>query len=425
LVLVASGAARRVRTGGELTRFHAVGPWAWLGFVVSLAAGLDVRRDLIGAWLRPQQGVSAERPLASINEGDEKMMVLGADLHKRSHTVAAVEAATGELFGEKTIQVGARGFASVLEWARARSSERVWALEDCRHVSGSFERFLIARGERVVRVAPRLMADSRRALRTRGKSDQIDALAVARAALRERIETLPAAQLAGVELDLRLLVDHRERLVPQRTALANDVRWNIHDLWPELTIPSRSLASAKWIGKLSRRLARAQHSARVRIARDELRRIADLTRAICALQQEIAALIAQAAPQLLDEPGCGPLTAAKLVGEIAGADRFSSDAKLARAAGLAPIPVSSGRTHRHHLDRGGNRQINAAIHRIALTRSRIHPETIAFIARKTAEGQTRRDAIRALKRHLARRIWHLLRTPPAVQTNPDHVNSLT
>jgi transposase len=313
----------------------------------------------------------------------------------------------------------------VLEWARGRSAQRVWALEDCRHVSGSFERFLIARGERVVRVAPRLMADSRRGLRDRGKSDQIDALAVARAALRERIETLPTAQLAGVELDLRLLVDHRERLVRQRTALTNDVRWNIHDLWPELTIPPRSLASAKWLGKLSRRLARAEQSPRVRIARDELRRIADLTRAICALEKEIAVLVAQAAPQLLDEPGCGPLTAAKLVGEIAGADRFSSDAKLARAAGLAPIPVSSGRTNRHRLDRGGNRQINAAIHRIALTRSRIHPETIAFIARKTAEGRTRRDAMRALKRHLARRIWHLLRTPPVSNTNPTNINFLT
>jgi transposase len=347
------------------------------------------------------------------------MMVLGADLHKSSHTVAAVEGPTGELLGSKTIQVGARGFAVVLEWARGLSAKRVWALEDCRHVSGSFERFLIARGERVVRVAPRLMADSRRALRDRGKSDQIDALAVARAALRERIETLPAAQLAGVELDLRLLVDHRERLVRQRVALGNDVRWNLHDLWPELAIPSRALFTAKWLAKIARRLARAEQTARVRIARDELRRIADLSRAIDALETEIGELVAQAAPQLLDEPGCGPLTAAKLVGEIAGADRFATDAKLARAAGLAPIPVSSGRTNRHRLDRGGNRQINAAIHRIALTRSRLHPETIAFLERKTAEGKTHREALRALKRHLARRIWHLLQPPtPKHETAP-------
>src|SRR3954454_15468545 len=103
---------------------------------------------------------------------------------------------------------------------------------------------------------------------------------------------------------------------------------------------------------------------RVRIARDELRRMRELTQAIKALQAEITALVTKIAPHLVAEPGCGPLTAAKLVGEIAGAERFTSDAKLARAAGLAPIPVSSGKTNRHRLDRGGNRQINAAIHRV-------------------------------------------------------------
>ena len=150
---------------------------------------------------------------------------------------------------------------------------------------------------------------------------------------------------------------------------------------------------------------------RVRIARDELRRLRELTHAIKALEAEIAELVAQLAPQLLSEPGFGPLTAAKLVGEIAGAGRFANDAKLARAAGLAPIPVSSGNTSRHRLDRGGNRQINAAIHRIAVTRARCDPETRDYIARKCAEGTTTREAVRCLKRHLARRVWHLLQPP--------------
>jgi transposase len=144
------------------------------------------------------------------------MIVLGADTHKRPHTIAAVSAATGELIGEQTVQVGAKGFAALVVWARELGSERVWALEDCRHVSGSFERFLIQRGERVLRVTTKLMADSRRRARGRGKSDSIDAIAVARAALREGLDALPAAQLEGPELDLRLLVDHRERLVRQR-----------------------------------------------------------------------------------------------------------------------------------------------------------------------------------------------------------------
>ena len=157
---------------------------------------------------------------------------------------------------------------------------------------------------------------------------------------------------------------------------------------------------------------------RVRIARDELRRIRELTQTIKALETEIARLVAQIAPQLLTEPGFGPLTAAKLVGEIAGAHRFSSDAKLARAAGIAPIPVNSGNTTRHRLDRGGNRQINATIHRIAVTRLRCHAETKDYVARKRAEGKSTKDAIRCLKRHLTRRIWHLLQAAPPAPGHP-------
>ena len=272
------------------------------------------------------------------------MIVLGADMHKGSHTVAAVGVGTGELLGEKTVDVGDRGFAAMLDWARSRGEERVWALEDCRHVSGGFERFLLVSGERVVRVATRLMAEARRSGRTRGKSDSIDAIAVARAALREGIETLPTAQLAGVELDIRLLIDHRERLIHSRVAINNDLLWHLHDLWPELKLPASALVSKKWSTRIARRLARAEQTARVRIARDELRRLRELTVAADALEAEIADLVAQVAPRLLAEPGFGPLTAAKLIGEIAGAGRFASDAKLARAAGLAPIPVSSGKT---------------------------------------------------------------------------------
>jgi transposase len=254
------------------------------------------------------------------------------------------------------------------------------------------------------------MADSRRRARGRGKSDSIDAIAVARAALREGLDALPAAQLEGPELDLRLLVDHRERLVRQRVALNNTLQWHLHDIWPELRLPGSSLFHGNWGPRVARRLARAEQTMRVRIARDELRRIRELSQTIKALEAEIAQLVAQIAPQLLTEPGFGPLTAAKLVGEIAGARRFASDAKLARAAGVAPIPVSSGKTNRHRLDRGGNRQINATIHRIAVTRLRCHAETQHYIARKRAEGKSTKEAIRCLKRHLTRRLWHLLQT---------------
>src|SRR5215210_3056741 len=272
------------------------------------------------------------------------MIVLGADAHKRSHTIAAVSATTGELVGEKTVQVGAKGFAALLVWARGLGGERVWAIEDRRHVSGSFERFLIGRGERVLRVTTKLMAASRRNVRDRGKSDSIDAIAVARAALREGLDALPAAQLEGPELDLRLLVDHRERLIRQRVALNNTLQWHLHDLWPELVLPGSSLFYGNWAPRVARRLARAEQTMRVRIARDELRRIGELSRTIKALEREIAGLVATVAPQLLTEPGFGALTAAKLVGEIAGAQRFATAAKLARAAGLAPIPTATAST---------------------------------------------------------------------------------
>src|SRR3954449_11001526 len=222
------------------------------------------------------------------------MIVLGADMHKSSHTVAAVAATSGELLGEKTIQVGDRGFAAALDWARGLEDERVWALEDCRHVSGSFERFLVARGERVVRVATRLMAGERRGGRERGKSDRIDALAVARAALREGGDRLPVAQLAGVELEIRLLVDHRERLVRMRTAIYNDLLWHLHDLWPEQTFPGCALLSKKWTARVGRRLARAEQTARVRIARDELGHLRELSRTIDGLETETAELVAGA-----------------------------------------------------------------------------------------------------------------------------------
>ena len=139
-------------------------------------------------------------------------------------------------------------------------------------------------------------------------------------------------------------------------------------------IPPRALTVTSWQSRIAARLARAEQTARVRIARDELRRVRELTRTINDLQAELAALVAALAPQLLAEAGCGVLTAAKLVGEIADVTRFASDAQLARNAGTAPIPASSGRTQRHRLDHGGNRQINCALHRLAITKGRLDPK---------------------------------------------------
>ena len=183
------------------------------------------------------------------------------------------------------------------------------------------------------------------------------AISVARAALAAGLDSLPTAALAGPELDLRLLVDHRERLVRVRVALNSTLQWNLHDLWPELELPGGALCSKKWDTRIAWRLARAEQTLRVRIARDELRRLRELNDTIKAIAREITRLVEQIAPQLLAEPGFGPLIAAKLIGEIASAQRFATAAKLARAAGVAPIPASSGNTRRQRLDRGGADQV--------------------------------------------------------------------
>ena len=351
------------------------------------------------------------------------MIVIGTDTHKNTHTCGAVDALTAASRGELTAPARKDSFGKLLRWARSLDSERVWAIEDCRHVSGAFERFLIARGERIVRVAPKHMAGARRSSRERGKSDSIDAFSVARAALREGIENLPAAHLDGAALDIRLLVDHREDLIAARGQDQQRLRWHLHDMWPELEIPAGALDTNKWLGKAARRLARAQQTARVRIARELVRQITARTARIRELESELTALVESYAPQLLAERGCGPLTAAKLIGEIAGADRFATDSKLARTGGAAPIPASSGNTQRHRLDRGGNRQLNCALHRLAVNKGNWDPDAAAYLARKETEGKSRKEALRCLKRHLARRVWKLLRSPDPDQ-NPRSNNNI-
>jgi len=338
------------------------------------------------------------------------MIVIGTDTHKQTHTASAVFAGTGQLVDELTAPARKAGFAELLDWSRELGEQRIWAIEDCRHVSGSFERFLIAAGERSVRVPPKLMGASRKGQRTSGKSDPIDALAIARAALKEGPETLPGAHLDENALETKLLLDHREDLVKARSEDQQRLRWHLHDLWPELEIPAGALDRLIWLDRISRKLARSEQSARVRIARELVRAIRERTRRTAELQREINALVGARAPELLELPGCGTLTAAKLLAETAGVGRFASDAKLARLAGVAPIPASSGKRDRHRLDRGGNRQLNCALHRIAVTQGRVHPPARDYLARKQAEGKSRMEALRCLKRHLARTVWQALRS---------------
>jgi transposase len=336
------------------------------------------------------------------------VIVIGIDPHKQSHTAAVVDGGTGEVGGERTVKARREGHERLLGWARSLGRERLWAVEDCRHVSIALERFLLASGERVVRVPPKLMAGARRSARERGKSDGIDALAVARVALRER--SLPIAGLAGREREIRLLLDHRGDLVAERTRSQNRLRWHLHELDPGLELPAGCLDRRCWLERIGGRLARREQTAQVRISRELVRRIGELTRRANELERELSALVGDHAPPLLELAGCGVLTAAKLVGETAGADRFADDGKLAMHTGAAPLPASSGKRQRHRLNRSGNRQLNCALHRIAVTQGRVHPPARAYLARKQAEGKSRKEALRCLKRHLARTIYQLLRS---------------
>jgi transposase len=176
----------------------------------------------------------------------------------------------------------------------------------------------------------------------------------------------------------------------------------------EAKIPSRKLDYPGQLQRVTRQLRSMPQTARVRIARAQTLRIGALTREAEALKRELRELIRAQRPELLAETGCGPLTTAILIGQTAGAERFKSDAQFARLAGVAPIPVSSGRHDRHRLDRGGNRQLNRALHIIAITRGRLAPQTRAYLQRKETEGKTRMEAMRCVKRHLTRHYHRVL-----------------
>jgi len=336
------------------------------------------------------------------------MVVVGADVHKRTHTFVAVDEA-GRKLGEKTVTAITAGHTEAVMWARERFGiEIIWAIEDCRHLSARLERDLLALGQKVVRVPPKLMAQTRASARTRGKSDPIDALAVARGFLRE--PDLPVATHDEVSRELKLLVDRREDLVAQRTATINRLLWRVHELDPEQAPKARSLDLAKHRGILRDWLS-TQSGIVAELARDELADITRLTETINTLAKRIGDRVRAVAPVLLTLPGCGELTAAKLVGESAGVSRFKSEAAFARHAGAAPVPVWSGNTRgRVRMTRSGNRQLNAALHRIAITQIRLNGLGQAYYRHRLAQGDSTPEALRCLKRRLARVVFGHLHT---------------
>ena len=330
---------------------------------------------------------------------------MGIDAHKRTHTAVAIDEA-GRKLGEKTTRMTTtEANLELLRWADAFGPERRFAVEDCRHLSRRLEADMLAAGEELVRVPPKLMAHARDAARTYGKSDPIDALAVARAALRE--PGLPLARLDGWTRDLRLLVDHREDLVRDRVSHINRLRWHLHELDPSWDPTPRSLVRFKHLDAVATRLEGVEGTV-AWVARDLVSRIRELTVAVNDLERRIAEAVARIAPALLGVVGVGVLTAAKIVAEVADVRRFRSKDCFARHNGTAPLPVWSGNQVRHRLSRSGNRQLNAAIHRIAVTQMRIHQPAMDYLERRTAMGNTKTEALRALKRRLSDVVFRAL-----------------
>lgn len=334
------------------------------------------------------------------------VIVLGADVHKATHTFVAVDE-VGRHLGEKTVKATTPGHEAALRWARLQFGTNLrWGIEDCRHLSARLERDMLAAGQEVVRVPPKLMAQARASSRERGKSDPIDALAVARAVLRE--PDLPAAVHDESTRELKLLVDRREDLVGERTRQINRLRWHLHELDPEFTVPVKALRSlvqrkrvAAWLDDRPGLVAE--------LARDILRDVDTGSARIDELEKRIRVLVEDRYPHLLEIPGCGPLAAAKIAGETANVTRFRSDACFAMNAGVAPVPVWSGNTRgRVRMSRAGNRQLNAALHRIAVTQIRLDGLGHAYYRKRLDGGDSTVEALRCLKRRLARVVFHAL-----------------
>lgn len=333
-------------------------------------------------------------------------VLVGVDAHKTTHTLVAVDRA-GRQLAQKTIATTTAAHLEGLRWASARfGPDILWGVEDCRTMTARLEHDLLTAGAAVVRVPPHLMSRARSSARERGKSDSIDALAVARAVLRE--PDLPVAFHDEVSMRLRLLIDRREDLVVQRTSTINRLMGRIHLLEPGHPTPKNwniqkaHAAIGDWLA--------GQPGLLAELARDELADIIDVSADLRALNRRIELAVRPVAPELVALQGCAELTAAKIVAEVVDIRRFRSEAAFARYAGLAPIPHTSGAgTVRLRPIRHGNRQLNAAIHRIAITQTIHDGPGRTYYQRRRDEGDNSARALRALKRRLVRVIYNRLR----------------
>jgi transposase len=337
--------------------------------------------------------------------------VVGVDTHLDEHVLAVVAAPTGAVVARRSVRANGRGYSAALRFAvEAAGGVRLWAVEGTGSYGAGLARYLASGGETVLEIGRTPRAERR----LRGKDDSLDAAPIARAALAS--ETLALPRSGQRREALRLLLITRRSAVDVRREALGQLRGVIVTAPDQLREDLRGLP----VGRLLQRCSRLRRSSAASpdelatrlVLRSLARRIQAATVEADQLEQEILGHVRALTPRLLEEPGVGPIVAAQLIVTWSHPGRVSSEAAFARLAGVAPIPASSGHTTRHRLSRGGDRQLNRALHTIFLHRRQHDPTTKNYIAQRIAEGKTRRDATRLLKRYLARHLYRLLQQEP-------------
>lgn len=337
-------------------------------------------------------------------------VAIGIDTHRDQHVAVALDR-LGAGRGSIAVSADAKGYLALWRWAQ-ELGEPAFAIEGTGSYGAGLARFLIAAGALVYECER-----PRRAERRRGKSDLLDATLAASRILSE--SPLPRVRGGGRREDLRLLLLERRGAVRARTAALNQLQAVVVTAPEELRLRLRGLSGPK--------LARAATHVRActgddAVVRGVLRRLARRVRALGQeldeLDSELEAIVARLVPELIAESGVGPVCAAQLVVSSGDPTRMASEASFAALAGTSPVEASSGLSKRHRLNRGGDRQLNRALHVIALNRVRWHPETASYHQKLLASGKTPREARRCVKRMLARYFHRRLQEIPALALTP-------
>jgi transposase len=332
-------------------------------------------------------------------------VLIGIDPHKASVAVAVVDEAVGELVERATFPHNRAGLRSLERWAK-RFPERRWAVEN----AGGLGRYLAGRlsaaGESVVDVPPKLSARVR--VLSSGnarKNDGVDALATALAASRN--QRLAAVDPEAASEVLRLLSERREDLVAERTRALNRLHGLLRDLVPGGVAGTLSTHRAARILR-SVRPQGASARLRRRLASEILRDIRMLQRKIANLDGRIEAEVEASGTTLTEIFGVGPILAAKIIGAVGDVARFPTKAHFASYSGTAPVEASSGEVVRHRLSLAGNRHLNNALHMVAVCQARSDVRGRTYYRKKMAEGKSRKEALRCLKRRISDAVFKSL-----------------